>query len=134
MDLKRAFLATVIIWILGVSAYVGSFMISILDDADLQANLVLLVALIPSAVLGAKFYYKKATSSNSWTLGLVMFGCTILLDASITVPVFILPEGGSHIDFFTDPGFWFIGAVYVSVIGIYGIIHEWSYRKKMSLS
>lgn len=134
MNLKRAFLATAIIWILGVSAYIGSFMLSVLDDAALQANIVLVVALIPSAIIGAKFYYGKATSGNSWTLGLVMFGITILLDATITVPAFIIPEGGSHIEFFTDPGFWFIGAIYVSVIGIYGIVRERNLKQHLSLS
>ncbi|GAB5408324.1 MAG: hypothetical protein BalsKO_06890 [Balneolaceae bacterium] len=133
MNIKRVFFATMIIWTLGVSAYVGSYFVTILNNPALQANLVLLIALIPSAMVGANFYYRKATAYNGWLLGMVMFGFTILLDAAITVPVFIIPEGGNHITFFSDPGFWLIGVVYVSVIGIYSKLHKKYVTRKMSM-
>lgn len=133
MNIKRAFFSTLIIWVLGVSAYVGSYFMTILEDPNLQANFILLIALIPSTMVGANFYYKKATAQNGWVLGLVMFSFTILLDAAITVPVFIIPEGGNHISFFTDPGFWLIGLVYVSVIGLFSLFHEKKFIQKVEV-
>jgi hypothetical protein len=46
-----------------------------------------------------------------------MFAVAIMLDATITVPVLIMPYGGNHISFFTDPGFWLTAVEYVSVVG-----------------
>ena len=48
-----------------------------------------------------------------------MFSSAIVLDAIITVPVFIMPNGGNYLSFFGDPGFWLIGFEYVAVVAAY---------------
>ena len=90
-----------------------------MEDPDLQANIVLMVAIIPAAYIGAHFYYKRGHKTHGVLLGGIMFLGAILLDAIITVPVFIIPNGGNHISFFTDLGFWFIGFEYVGIITAY---------------
>ncbi|WP_421752340.1 DUF5367 family protein [Croceimicrobium sp.] len=119
MNLKRAMLSAVLIWVLGVSAYTGSFFIHLMADPNLQANLVLTFALIPSAILGAKLYYRSGLKTNGFKLGTGMFFIAMLLDALITVPLYIIPEGGDHISFFSDPGFWFIAVEYILTVGLY---------------
>ncbi|WP_299162439.1 DUF5367 family protein [uncultured Eudoraea sp.] len=119
MEIKRAILATSIVWVLGVSAYILSHFVKIMDNPELQANVVLTLALIPSAILGTKFYYKNGAHTNGFKLGVFMFLITIGLDALITVPVFIIPAGGDHLSFFSDPGFWIIGLVYILVVILY---------------
>jgi len=107
------------IWALGVTAYILSFFVTFLENPELQANIVLTSALIPSVILGAKYYYKNGAVTHGFKLGVFMFLVTICFDAFITVPVFIIPAGGSHLTFFGDPWFWFIGLEYILVIGIY---------------
>ena len=119
MEIKRAILATSIVWVLGVTAYILSHFVKIMDNPELQANVVLTLALIPSAILGTKFYYKNGAQTNGFKLGLVMFLITIGLDALITVPAFVIPAGGDHLSFFSDPGFWIIGLVYILVVILY---------------
>ena len=119
MNIKRAMLSAVIVWTLGVSVYVGSFFIVLMEDPDLQANLVLTLVVIPIAIFGAYFYYRKRDKTNGFKLGVFMFIIAMILDALITVPMFIIPEGGSHITFFTDPGFWLIAVEYILAVGIY---------------
>jgi len=126
IDYKRAIIAAIIVWILGVTAFLISFSIPVMEDPEWQATLVLSIVLIPAALIGANYYYKKGLSTNGFLLGGFMFLLTILLDAGVTVPLFIIPAGGSHLAFFSDPGFWMIGVIYVSVIGIYGF---WRTRK-----
>ncbi len=77
------------------------------------------LSLIPATALGAWFYYNKNYTAKGLVLGSLMFGFTILLDAFITVPLFVTPKGGSHIEFFTDPVFWIIGLEYVGLIVLY---------------
>lgn len=119
MEIKRALIATVIVWILGVAAFIVSHFVKIMDNPELQANMVLILVLIPGVILGTKFYYKNGAQTNGFKLGFFMFLITICLDALITVPIFIIPEGGSHLSFFGDPWFWFIGLEYILVVGIY---------------
>lgn len=119
MEIKRAILATSIVWVLGVSAYILSHFVKIMDNPELQANVVLTLALIPSAILGTKFYYKNGAHTNGFKLGVFMFLITIGLDALITVPAFVIPAGGDHLSFFSDPGFWIIGLVYILVVILY---------------
>ena len=119
MEIKRALIATAIVWILGVTAYILSHFVRVLDNQELQANLVLILVLIPSVLLGARFYYKNGVQTNGFKLGLFMFLITICLDALITVPVFIIPEGGNYLSFFGDPWFWIIGLEYILVVVLY---------------
>ena len=85
----------------------------------MQANLVLAIAIIPAAMLGARFYYRRGLTTNGFVLGTSMFLIAMVLDALITVPVFIIPAGGDYITFFTDPGFWMIGLEYVLAVAAY---------------
>lgn len=109
MKTIKAILIGVGIWLLAVSFYTLSFQFHILEDPQQQANLVLLAALLPLVWLGTHLYYKIEQNTHGVFIGLVFFIVAGLLDAVITVPLFIIPNGGSHFEFFTDPGFWFIG-------------------------
>lgn len=119
MNIKRAILSALIVWVLGVSAYTASFFFDLMENPELQANLVLTIALIPIVFFGARFYYKTGHRTNGFKLGAVMFLIAMALDAMITVPVFIIPEGGNHLTFFTDPGFWLIAVEYIMVVVLY---------------
>ena len=112
-------MAALIVWAVGVTAFVCSYLVPVIANPETQANWVLALSLIPATVLGAGFYYKKGYQTKGLFLGTYMFGVTILLDACITVPVFIIPEGGDHLAFFTDPVFWLIGLEYIALIVLY---------------
>ena len=119
LHFKRALIAAFIAYVIGVSAFLTSFYIPLLSDPELQANLVLAIAIIPASILGAGFYYRKHKETNGLLLGISMFLVVMILDAAITVPVFVIPAGGDHISFFTDPGFWVIAAIYILSVTIY---------------
>jgi len=53
-----------------------------------------------------------------------MFLVTIVFDALITVPVFIMPYGGDHLSFFSDLGFWLLAVEYISVVTAYWQIEK----------
>jgi len=119
LNVKHAAICSIIVYILGILAFVGSYFIPIMNDPELQANLVLAIAIIPAAYLGAHIYYKKRHSTHGFVLGIAMFSAAIILDAAITVPLFIIPNGGSHLSFFGDPGFWLIGLEYILAVMAY---------------
>ncbi len=119
MHIKRAILAAVLVWVLGVSVYTASYFFHFLEDPELQANLMLTLAVIPGALLGAFMYYKGGLETHGLRLGGFMFGMAMILDAIITVPLFIIPLGGTHLSFFTDPGFWLIALLYIGVVVLY---------------
>ena len=124
LNLKHALLSSLIVYVIGITAYVGSYFIPLMEDASLQANLVLMIAIVPAVLLGAYFYYRKTPNTNGLVLRIVMFGGAMVLDALITVPFFIMPYGGTHLSFFGDPGFWLIAIEYVALVILYAGIRK----------
>ena len=119
MKITRAILIGTIIWILGVSFYSLSFFINIIEDAQLQANLVLLITVMPLVWLGSKVYHKKDRTTRGYLVGLTFFMVAAVLDALITVPFLVIPNGGGYVEFFTEPGFWLIGLEFIATATLY---------------
>ena len=131
LNLKSVLIAATIAYLLGVSAFIGSFLLPIMSDPEAQANLVLGIAIIPAAILGARYYYRKGHETNGFILGAAMFFIVIILDALITVPLFVIPAGGDHLSFFTDPGFWIIGLEYILSVAIFWKVRAY-YNNKIT--
>lgn len=100
-------ITAIIVWLLGVSFYLASFQLSILKNVEVQANIILALGIIPSVYLGTYLFYKKASPKPSY-LALTYIGIAATLDALITVPLFVIPAGGSHLEFFSNPVFYLI--------------------------
>ena len=69
LDIKSAIISASIVWTLAVIAFVASYLVPVMSDPDVQANWVLSIALIPSALLGAHIYYRKGHKTNGFLLG-----------------------------------------------------------------
>ena len=131
MHIKSIIISALIVWTLGVTAFVASYFVPVMPDPDLQANWVLSLVLIPLAALGAHIYYRKGYNTNGFVLGASMFLITMILDAIITVPLFIMPYGGNYISFFMDLGFWLLAVEYISVVAAYWQIEKAVKRIKL---
>ncbi len=119
MKQLRAIGIAIIIWILGVSIYSVSFYIPILQDLELQANILLSLGILPIVWFASKLYYRTKSTIKGYYLGLVFFLTATILDALITVPVLIVPNGGTHYSFFTAASFWLIGLEFIAATTMY---------------
>ena len=126
LNLTRACKAALIAWTLGVASFVAGYLVPS-SDPDLVANTVLFCAVPLVATVGARFYYQQAESKGLF-LGLFMFAVAGSLDAIITVPLLIMPAGGSYKSFYGDPGFWIIGIEYVAAVALYSYCAKPSYK------
>ncbi|RIV68581.1 DUF5367 family protein [Flagellimonas aequoris] len=108
-----------IIWIIGVSLYTLSSYIQILKDPELQANIILSIGILPPVWFGSKLYYRKNSTTKGYWIGLAFFSIATILDALITVPILIVPNGGTYHSFFTTIGFWLIGIEIVTTATLY---------------
>ena len=124
LNIKSAAISAAIVWSVGVMAFVLSYFVPVMSDPDQQANWVLSLVLIPLAALGAHIYYRKGHHTNGFLLGTAMFMVAMILDALITVPVLMMPNGGTYTSFFTDPAFWLIAVEYISVVAAYWQIEK----------
>lgn len=126
MNKLRALFIGISIWVAGVGLFVLSYMIPLLENTDVQANLVLALWVPVFVWLGSHYYYKKASSTHGIKLGLVFMLVAIVLDALITVPVLLKPYNETHQSFFTDPSFWLIALemVVVAVVYYYLKVHS----------
>lgn len=119
MKTIRAISIGLIIWCLGVASFVLAYSLPIIDNQVLQANVALVLIIIPLVWAGSHFYYKKDRSTKGLLLGTFFFLISAGLDALITVPFLILPQGGSYTSFYSDPWFWLIGLLMVGVSSFY---------------
>ena len=103
------------IWILAVCAFTFSYELQILHNPEQQANMVLSLSILPLVWLGSSIYYKNGVTTNGYIVGVVFFLIAAFLDTLITVPLFIMPNGGNYYTFFTDFSFWIIAIELVGV-------------------
>ena len=109
----------ILVWILGVSFYLVSFFTPVLENSDLQSNIVIALAIIPSASLGTYLFYKKSYRKPS-IVALTFIGVSVVLDSLITVPLVIIPDGGSYSTFFGDPMFYTLIVEFYFIVLYYG--------------
>ena len=119
MNIKRAIVSGVITWILGILVYSAPYFLPFIEHSDRYINVVYPLAVVPAIIIGAYSYYQIGYKTNGIKLGAIMVMVAIVLDALITVPLFIIPEGGNHFSFFTDLGFWLIATEFVIITSIY---------------
>ena len=119
MKTKRAILVGIAIWIIGILFYSISYSVSILENAETQANVVLFIVVMPLVWIGCLFYYKKDNKTHGLKVGQTLLLTAVALDALITVPFFVIPNGGSHYSFFTSLGFWIIAFEFLAVAALY---------------
>lgn len=112
-------LCGILVWILGISFYLLSLYVPILENTELQSNIVLVLGIVPSACIGTNLFYNNSYVKPS-QLGLTFVIVAWLLDAIITVPVFIIPNGGSYSEFFGDIMFYTITVELYFIAFYYG--------------
>ena len=119
MKTIRAILLGVGIWFIAVTFYAISYHVPFLENLDQQANIVLFIIVMPLVWLGCYYYYKQDKTTHGYKIGQVMLLTAVILDASITVPVFVIPNGGSHYSFFTSINFWIIALEFIATAVLY---------------
>lgn len=119
MKTKRAILLGIAIWIIAILFYSISYAIPILENLDTQANILLFIVVMPLVWFACYFYYKKDNKTHGLIVGQTMLLTAVALDALITVPLFVIPNGGSHYSFFTSAGFWIIAFEFLLVASLY---------------
>ena len=110
----------ILVWILGVFMYLLSLQAPILENTTLQSNIVLVLGIIPSSYIGTYLFYSKNYLKPS-TLALTFVTIATLLDALVTVPMFIISDGGSYSSFFGDPMFYIILVEFYFMVLYFGI-------------
>lgn len=119
MKTKRAILTGIFIWIIAISFYYISSNVTFFEDVENLPNTVLFISIMPLVWFGSSYYYKKDTKTHGFMVGQTMLLTAVALDAMITVPLFIIPNGGSYYTFFTDLGFWIIAFEFIAIAVLY---------------
>ncbi|MEL6917126.1 MAG: DUF5367 family protein [Bacteroidota bacterium] len=122
MKIFRAIIIGMFIWVIGVSIYSLSFYVPVLEDLELQANIVLFTTIVPLVWFGCHIYYKKDKTIHGFLLGQTLFIIAGILDALITVPFLIIPNGGSYHSFFTDISFWLVALEFIATAMLYWFV------------
>lgn len=126
MNKIKAISIGALVWVFIFMSFTGLGFVPIIKDSmNLQA-LIVGVLIIPFALFGASIYYKNGNKDNGFVLGIIMVVTALLLDALITVPVVVIPTGGSYLSFFSFPLLWLLVAVNIATVYFY-----WSWKVKV---
>ena len=131
MNYLRAISTAVAVWIIGVHVFLVAIHLPISDDPELQANLALAIAFLPLAWFGAQYYYKTGSRTKGYQLAFIMALTAAVLDAIITVPLFFLPIGVTHSEFFGATGFWLLILEYTGIVILYDLIRRRKVMKRI---
>ena len=70
--------------------------------SDLTTYIIHYILMIPLSILCAWLYYKSGDKTNGFALGLLVVLVGVVLDMIITIPLFIIPQGGSYGSYFSN--------------------------------
>ncbi|WP_138433978.1 DUF5367 family protein [Winogradskyella algicola] len=122
MKTKRAIVIGFIIWMIAIICYIVAGSIATTQQLKHLPGTVLFIVVMPLVWFGAKFYYKNDNKTHGYWVGQTMLLTAAALDALITVPVYIIPMGGSHYSFFTALEFWIIAFEFLAIATLYWYI------------
>lgn len=119
MKTGKAILYGALIWVIMFVLWSIMMFAPGIKDMQVLQYIVGYVVLIVAVFLLAKKYYKSKSKANGFLLGLIFAVVGIILDAIVTVPLFIMPEGMGYADFFLN--IWMIVgyALMILVAGLY---------------
>lgn len=119
MKTIKALVFGFLVWIFGVVAFGSIYQLPILRDRYLQANIGLTLLVPPLIWMAAKLYYGKNGTMHGLKLGVLMLITSTIMDALVTVPIMIVPYGGSYASFFGSLDFWLIAFEFVAIATLY---------------
>jgi len=126
MKTTRAILLGIAIWIIAILFYSISYAIPIFENPDTQANVVLFIVIMPLVWFACSIYYKLDNKTHGLKVGQTMLLTAAALDALITVPFFVIPNGGNYYSFFTSIGFWIIAFEFLLITSLYWYVRVYS--------
>lgn len=119
MNIIRAILTGALIWLFIFIAFIGLSFVPTIKDSTNQQALIVSVLIIPFARFGASIFYKNGNTINGIFSAIIMTITAIALDAIITVPLIVIPTGGSYQSFFSFPLFWLLVTINLVTIYLY---------------
>ncbi|PCE64899.1 DUF5367 family protein [Sediminicola luteus] len=105
-------------WASLVGIYLASFTITLFEDRYLQADMVVALGVFPVASFWVFRFYRKHTA-KPLVLAITFVLVAFLLDVLVTVPVFVIPAGGSYAGFFGNPMFYAVLVALFCVVYLY---------------
>ena len=103
MNILRAVLTGIIVWALIFVEWSIIVFAPVLKDLGNWQWIIHFIALILIAIVGLSFYYKGSVKTNGLLVGLIMLATGIVLDAIVTLPFFVSPQGITYAEFFLNP-------------------------------
>lgn len=100
MKWVRGLLVAVLIWVL-IFIEISIAMIGLKLSSN-STWIVHYIFLIPIVFFCTGLYYRKKDKTKGFFLGLYFLVIGIMLDILVTVPMFIIPQGGNYITYFSN--------------------------------
>lgn len=119
MKVKRLIITGLVMWVLILTVFIALLMLPITQGSPVLQNTVLFVLVAPIALLGAKLYYQSNDQSSGIQVGIALVAVSLIMDAIVTTPFIIIPQGGSYLEFYTSGILWLVVAENIAIVYLY---------------
>ncbi|ESA38427.1 hypothetical protein N836_31295, partial [Leptolyngbya sp. Heron Island J] len=112
----------VVLWILIVILVSIQALIFPIQDAGIWSPVPLtihFVTVILAVLVMSFWYYKSSEKPNGFLLGFIWLVIDLILESAITIPMFVLPSGQTHLSYFFRWDLLVDFAIIVITPGIY---------------
>ena len=131
MNIKRSILFGVLLWAIIFVVLSLLMFTPFLAGKVLLWHIVFWVLLVPIVLGLCKWYFKEnpPTMKKGVLLGVAALVIGIVLDMALTMPLFILPQGGSYVAFYSDRMLYFGMAEVLILTTFAGVEFDATYSK-----
>jgi hypothetical protein len=124
MKIRRALWVGILLWILIFVEWSILIFLPVIKDSLTSQWAIHYVMIVVWALLGAHLYYKSKDKTSGFAVGAIFLLVGVILDMIITMPLFIIPQGRTYLDFFLDWQMWIGYIELIAVVGFYKIFKK----------
>lgn len=117
----------IILWILIVMLVSIQTFIFPIQDAGIWSPLPLtihFISVILAVLIMSFWYYRSGEKPNGFLLGFIWLVIDLILESAITIPMFVLPSGQTHLSYFFRWDLLIDFAIIVITPGIYYLVKK----------
>ncbi len=110
MNKIRAVLSGIILWIMIFSLYTLISFIPLFRQSIILQNSIVFIGVIIFVYFSVLFYFRKGKKISGLMLAILMIITALGLDALVTVPMVMIPQGIGYKIFYATPFLWLMVA------------------------
>lgn len=129
MKTSRLLFTGLLMWLSIFTVFTALVMLPVTKNSLSLQNTLLVVFVAPIVLACTAIYYKTGANAHGIIVGFLFTAISLCLDALITLPLIIIPSGGSYQAFYSSTILWVVVVESITLVFLY-----WKFQVNTSFS